>query len=107
MLTVRPTAFPKAVGQKSNAPVEAVSEEELQAAQQAAAKSEWIEEDVRKSGAYGGCGGRGHSQLLCVGIHDHCAMPCIPLRLDLRLQLLLTLPRPFQSQNVRSWARHV
>lgn len=68
MLTVRPTAFRKAVDQETSAPVAAVSEEELQAAQQAAAASEWIDEDLRDSGAHRGCNCSGPPRPLCVGV---------------------------------------
>lgn len=50
LLTVRPTAFAAAPASGGSAAVEAVSAEELAAAQQAAGGSEWVGEDVRKSG---------------------------------------------------------
>lgn len=51
LLTVRPTAFAAAPASGGSATVEAVSADELTAAQQAAGGSEWVGEDVRKSGA--------------------------------------------------------
>lgn len=50
MLTVRPTAFAAATAQGGNASAQPVSAEELQAARDAAGVSEWVAEDVRKSG---------------------------------------------------------
>lgn len=52
LLTVRPTAFAAAPASSGSATMEAVSADELTAAQQAAGGSEWVGEDVRKSGAW-------------------------------------------------------
>lgn len=49
LLTVRPTAFAAAPASSGSATMEAVSADELTAAQQAAGGSEWVGEDVRKS----------------------------------------------------------
>ena len=53
-LTVRPTAFAACAASGSSSAVEAVTEDELQAARHAAAAgtSEWVGEDVRKSGGW-------------------------------------------------------
>ena len=54
LLTVRPTAFAAAAATGGSAAIEAVGGEELQAARDAAGSSEWVGEDVRKSGAEAG-----------------------------------------------------
>lgn len=69
LLTVRPTAFAAAPASGGSAAVEAVSADELAAAQQTAGSSEWVGEDVRKSGARCVLGGGskmllGHAVLL-------------------------------------------
>ena len=53
MLTVRPTAFAAAAPQGGSAGVMPVAAQELQAARDAAGTSEWVGEDVRKSGGAG------------------------------------------------------
>lgn len=53
LLTVRATAFAPAPPSGGSAPVEPVEAEELTAAQEAAGGSEWVGEDVRKSGRRG------------------------------------------------------
>ena len=67
LLTVRPTAFAAAAATGCSAAVEAVSGEELQAARDAAGLSEWVGEDVRKSGA--AAGGSGGPGAVCAPIH--------------------------------------
>lgn len=57
MLTVRTTAFAAAPASGGNAAVQVVGAEELAAAREAAGGSQWVGEDVRKSG--GGAGASG------------------------------------------------
>lgn len=51
MLTVRPTAFAPSATGGGSASVEPVSPEEMQAARDAAGASQWVGEEVCKSGA--------------------------------------------------------
>lgn len=64
LLTVRTTAFAAAPPNGGSAPVEAVGEEELAAARHAAGGSEWVGEDVRKSGECSESGAGGAAALL-------------------------------------------
>jgi electron transfer flavoprotein alpha subunit len=77
LLTVRHTAFAAASATGGGAAVEAVSAEELQAAQDAAGSSEWVGEDVRKSGA--AAGGSGGPGAVCapVDLEREAVRPCL------------------------------
>lgn len=79
LITVRPTAFAAAPADGgATAAVEAVGAEELQAARDAAGSSEWVSEDVKKSGGCSPWGGRndGFCWHPTCGLVHACGLAC-------------------------------